>query len=125
MGLLGGLFGNASEVNAERVEQELQQFLIDGERIEHAFTLIRDMIIFSNKRVIMIDKQGYTGKKKEYVSIPYGSIVRYSMESTGSFDIDAEIKLWVRSQAEPIELEFRRDKSVVDVYRVLSKYILN
>lgn len=124
MGLFDNLFGNASEVNAERLESEFATLLISGEQIEHAYRLFRDLIVFTNKRLIMTDKQGLTGKKVEFVSIPYGSITKFCKESAGRFDVDAEIKVWVRGDQGPLGFEFRKDKSVDDVYRVLSAYIL-
>lgn len=72
----------------------------------------------------MMDKQGLTGKKKEFLSIPYSNIIKFSNESAGRLDVDAEIKVWVRGDPGPLQFEFRKDKNVDDVYRVLSAYIL-
>jgi len=124
MGLFDNLLGTASEVNTERLESEFATLLVDGERIEHAYRLFRDLIVFTNKRLVMADKQGLTGKKVELVSIPYGSITKFAKESAGRFDADAEIRVWVRGDPTPLQFEFRKDKSVDDVYRVLSAYIL-
>lgn len=79
---------------------------------------------FTNLRLVLVDKQGLTGKKKQYLSVPYASIIRFSKETAGRFDMDAELKIWVRGQGEPLAFEFRKDKNVHDVYRVLSGYIL-
>lgn len=124
MGLFDSLLGNASEVDTGRLESEFATLLIDGERIEHAYRLFRDLIVFTNKRLIMMDKQGLTGKKKEFLSVPYSSITKFSKEGAGRFDMDAEIKVWVRGDPGPLQFEFRKDKNVDDVYRVLSAYIL-
>ncbi len=124
MGLFDTLLGNASEVDTGRLESEFATLLVDGERVEHAYRLFRDLIVFTNKRLITMDKQGLTGKKKEFLSIPYSSVTKFSKEGAGRFDMDAEIKVWVRGDAEPLGFEFRKDKNVDDVYRVLSAYIL-
>ncbi len=124
MGLFDNLLGNASEVNTSSLESEFATLLINGEQIEHAYRLFRDLIVFTNKRLIMMDKQGLTGKKKEFLSIPYSNITKFSKESAGRFDVDAEIKVWVRGDPGPLQFEFRKDKNVDDVYRVLSAYIL-
>ena len=70
MGLFDGLMGNASEVNIAEVQNELGQILAKNERLEKAYKLIRDMFIFTDKRLILIDKQGLTGKKVEFHSHP-------------------------------------------------------
>ena len=64
MGLLSGLLGNAGEVNVAEVEAELSAILAEGENLEQVFKLIRDLIVFTNRRLILIDKQGLTGSKK-------------------------------------------------------------
>jgi hypothetical protein len=111
MGLFDNLLGNTSEVNTQRLESEFATLLISGEQIEHAYRLFRDLIVFTNKRLIMVDKQGLTGKKVEFVSIPYGSITKFSKESAGRFDVDAErIKVWVRGDPGPLQFEFRKEE---------------
>jgi len=124
MSIFGNLLGNASEVDTGKLEREFATLLVEGERLEHAFRIFRDLIVFTNKRLVLVDKQGLTGKKTAYLSVPYGSITKFSKESAGRFDLDAEIKVWVRGEATPLEFEFRKDKNIHDVYRVLSAYIL-
>jgi len=70
MGLFNGLLGNASEVNISKIKDEYDEIIGDNENIEKAYKLVRDMFIFTNKRLILVDKQGITGKKCEYHSIP-------------------------------------------------------
>ena len=70
------------------------------------------MWVFTNMRLILVDKQGLTGKKVDYQSIPYKSIVRFSKESTGLFDLDAELKLWLSGMSEPIIKEFSKKANV-------------
>ena len=124
MGIFGAIIGNVSKVKQEKAEKEFSELLIPGESLQQAYKLFRDLTVFTNKRLIMVDKQGLTGKKKQYTSIPYGQIVKFSKETAGRFDLDAEIKLWVKSEPEPIKLEFRKDESVHEVYRVISQYVL-
>ncbi|MCJ8279766.1 MAG: PH domain-containing protein [Rivularia sp. ALOHA_DT_140] len=124
MGIFDGLMGNASEVNIEKLEQELTPLMIEGETMHKAFKLIRDLIVFTNKRIILIDKQGMTGKKTEFLTIPYKSIKYFSKESAGRLDLDAEIKVWISGESTPREFQFKRDNAVDEVYQVLSYYTL-
>ena len=123
MGLFDNLLGNASEVDAGKLEGEFKTLLAKGEQIEHAYRLFRDLLVFTNKRFITVDKEG-TGKKRTYMSVPYSSITKFAKESSARFETDAAITLWIRGDPEPTALEFGRDKSIDDVYRVLSTYIL-
>ncbi|MED0858037.1 PH domain-containing protein, partial [Bacillus pseudomycoides] len=95
MGLFSGIFGNASDTSTENVERDLQKIMLDDEQVEYAYKLIRDLIVFTDRRMILVDKQGVTGKKTEYHSIPYKSITQFSIETAGHFDLDAELKIWV------------------------------
>jgi hypothetical protein len=124
MGIFSGMMGNASEVNPEKLEKELAPLMIEGESMHKAFKLIRDLVVFTNKRIILIDKQGITGKKTEFLSIPYKSIKYFSKESAGTIDLDAEIKVWISGDDLPREFQFSRDNAVDEVYRILSYYTL-
>lgn len=125
MGLFSGLLGNAGEVKKEDLLKEYSNLLIEGESIEIGFKLIRDTFIFTSKRLILIDKQGLTGSKIEYKSISYKSISRFSVESTGTFDLDAELKIWVSSEQEPsIRKQFSKSVNVYDVQKMLATFVL-
>ncbi len=122
--MLQGLFGNASEVDTKEIQKDLEAILVDGEQIVRAFRIIRDMFIFTDKRLILIDKQGLTGKKAEYHSIPYKSISHFSVETAGSFDMDAELKIYISGNMNPIEREFKRGADIKGVQKTLAQLIL-
>ena len=125
MGLLSGIMGHASEVSVEKIYNEFKPILIDGEQIECAYKLIRDMMVFTNKRLIVVNKQGITGSKIDYQSVPYSSIKMFSKESAGIADLDAELKIWLTGETEPtIKQDFRKGDNINEAYRVLSKYVL-
>ena len=124
MGLISGLMGHASEISIEKLQEEFSPILIEGEVLEKAFKVIRDMYVFTNKRLIFVEKQGVTGSKVEYQSIPYKSIIRFSKESSGLLDFDAELKIWLSGMHDPIKKEFKKDNNINEVYQLLSKYIL-
>lgn len=71
MGLLDGMLGNASKIDPLKIQQEFAQILAPGESVEHAYQLIRDYFVFTDKRFVLVDKQGATGSKVEYHSTPY------------------------------------------------------
>lgn len=125
MGFISGLFGNASEVSSEKLDELLDEVLVEGEEPQKAYQLIRDVFVFTNKRLILVDKQGATGKKIEFLSIPYSKITKFSKESAGYFDLEAELKIWVGSDPMPIAKEFKRSVNINEVYAVLSKYVLD
>lgn len=124
MGLLGGLMGNASEVNIEEVQKEYANVLAPAENIEKAYKLVRDMFIFTSKRLILVDKQGVTGKKTEYHSIPYKSITHFSIETAGNFDLDAELKIWISGTQLPIQKQFNKSLNIYELQSVLASYVL-
>lgn len=124
MGLFDGLMGNASEVDIEVVAKEYSKVLAPSENIEKAYKLIRDMFIFTNKRLILVDKQGMTGKKTEYHSIPYKSITHFSIETAGNFDLDAELKIWISGTQLPIVKQFNKSLNIYELQSVLAAYVL-
>ncbi|MBK1642795.1 helicase [Chromatium okenii] len=124
MGLFSALLGNASIVSAADMAQQLEPILGASEQVELAFQLIRDQFVFTNKRLILIDKQGLTGHKVEYLSIPYRSITRFSIETAGHFDADAEMKLWIGNDPLPMVKELRGSDNISAVQKALATAVL-
>lgn len=124
MGLFNAILGNASEVDIQNIAKEFEPLLIDGETIEKAFKLIRDMFIFTNKRLILAEKE-LVGTKVEYISIPYSSIKKFSKESAGILDMDAELKIWLNHDTNPIIKQFGKGgNNINEVYKILSQHTL-
>ena len=124
MGWLGRVMGNADVADLEQAQGEYQALLAPGEKIEAAYQLIRDLYLFTNKRLILVDKQGLTGKKIEYLSIPYRSINRFSIETAGHLDLDAELKIWLAGTREPLVKHFDRRLDIYALQRLLAGYVL-
>ncbi len=122
MGLLNKILGNASEVSSEKLNEKYGRLLVDNEQIELGFTLFRDIFTFTNRRLILVDIQGLTWSKIEYKSLPYKNISRFSLETSGTFDLDAELKIWISSEDTPsVSKKFNKS---IDVYAV-QKYLAN
>ena len=121
--MFDSILGNAREINPKELK-ELDPILIKGEQIERAFKLVRDLYIFTNKRLVLVDKQGMSGKKVEYHSIPYDKVTHFSVETAGRFDRDAELKLWVSGSSHPIGKEFKKGTDIIGVQKTLANYIL-
>lgn len=119
MGILDALMGNASEADASEINAELSEVLADNEQVMHAYKMVRDLYVFTNKRLIAIDKQGMTGKKVDYLSIPYKSIVQFNVQTAGNFDTDCELKIWVSGQSKSLDIEIK-SKLAADVQKTLA-----
>lgn len=124
MGFFDGLMGNSSEMDNKSVEKELKEIIIENERVEKAYKVIRDTFIFTDRRLIIVDKQGVTGKKTEYLSIPYKSIASFSVETAGTFDLDAELKIWISGNTVPLQKKFNKSTNIYELQRVLTKYVI-
>tara|TARA_R110002096_G_scaffold408453_1_gene607557 strand:- start:58 stop:435 length:378 start_codon:yes stop_codon:yes gene_type:complete len=125
MGIFNQLLGNAGEVSIEKLNEKYKKLLINEEEIELGFKLFRDVFMFTNKRLILIDIQGLTGSKIEYKSLPYKNISRFSLETAGTFDLDAELKIWISSENLPsVSKKFNKSINVYDVQKFLANKIL-
>ena len=101
----------------------IDEILIEGETIAAAYKTIRDVAAVTNKRIIIADKQGLTGKKVEIYSIPFKSINMYSTENSGGFlDFNAEIQLWTRSGM--FKLNLNKGVDIRQLDRLIAKQIL-
>lgn len=125
MGVLNKILGNASEVSAEKMNEKYGRLLTNDEIIELGFQLLRDTFMFTNKRLILIDVQGLRGSKIEYKSLPYKSISRFSLETAGTFDLDAELKIWISSEEVPsVSKKFNKSIDVYEVQKYLASKIM-
>lgn len=104
------------------VPKEIEDVLVDGEHVEVAYKTIRDVAVVTNKRIVIADRQGLTGKKVEVYTIPFKSIVMYSSENGGMLDLNAELELWTRAGRLKLNLNKKVDIRKLD--RIIGKYIL-
>ncbi|MDX6805584.1 PH domain-containing protein [Terrihabitans rhizophilus] len=112
MGILDGLMGHGSDVSAAEVQDELKDVLLPGEPVQVAFRVVRDLYVFTDRRMILVDKQGMTGRKVEYFVVPYRAITAYSIENAGRFDLESELKIWVSGMGAPIQKTLRKGADV-------------
>lgn len=124
MGIFSGLFGRGSEIDPDELEEEFEAVLTEQEQLERAYKIVRDLVVFTNKRLLLVDREGITSKKQSFMSVPYKHIVLFSKERSGHFEKDAELKIWVKGNPEPITLSFDKDKSIHEVYQVLGHFVL-
>ncbi|WP_462134315.1 PH domain-containing protein [Slackia piriformis] len=102
--------------------QDIMQMLTPGEQCYAAFKTIRDIAAFTNKRLIVRDSQGLTGKKVEIYSLPWKSVDMWSSENAGHFDLDAEIELWTR--AGHIKVSLRKGADVRRIESLIANFVL-
>jgi hypothetical protein len=117
------LFGNASTIDPAAAQKDFARLLGQNEQVHAAYLLIRDSILFTDRRLILVDKQGITGKKVEYHSIPYRSITHFSVETAGTFDLDAELKIWISGTAAPVEKTFTKGVDIYEVQAILTQFV--
>lgn len=126
MGLISGLMGNAGIVDADELQEEYSILFFEGEQVGIGFKLVRDVFIFTNYRLILVDKQGLTGRKVEYLSIGYKSISRFSLETAGRFDFDAELKIWISGENHPsVSKKFNKKVNIYDLQQILAYYVMS
>ncbi len=126
MNFLDRIIGNAGKTNIEELEKKLEKITIEYETIEAGYNIFRDYFVFTDKRLILIDKQGISGKKIEYHSIPYKNIRHFSIESAGFFARDSELKLWIAGINEPVIKKFaKKSNDIYELQKTLAKYLFN
>jgi len=121
-------FNNASfvklrPVNDNAFEKMVSPILVDNEEIVRSFQSIRDGVVFTNLRIITINIQGITGKKRDFTSLPYSKIQAFSVETAGAFDLDSELELWFSGMGR-VKLEFIGATDVAYLCKMISGKVL-
>jgi hypothetical protein len=111
------------EISTKEGEKIVEKLLIPDEIVSFAFSSMRDKLIFTNKRIISVNVQGITGSKVDYTSIPYSKIQVFSIETAGTFDLDAEVDVTI-SGLGTIRFEVSAKTNIRELGQHLSKYVL-
>ena len=103
--------------------KKVSEFLLEDERIIDSYKSMRDGVIFTNKRIITVNVQGITGSKKDFTTLPYKNIVAYSVETSGTFDLDSELEIYF-SAVGKVKFEFTGKTSMLEISKIISSYLL-
>ena len=116
---------NLKPIPLENVRSEVRGLLIGGEECVAAFQTIRDQLVFTNKRIISIDVQGITGKRKSYASMPYSRIQYFAIQTAGFLEIIPDSELFILfSNGMKAKFEFKGDTDIGRIGRLISEYVL-
>lgn len=117
------IFVKMTPVNSKIFGHEVIPILIEGEEVIGCYQALRDGVVFTNKRVIAINAQGLTGKKKDMTSLPYNRIQAFSYENAGAFDLDSELELWFSGLGK-VKFEFSHEVDITAICKMISYYVL-
>jgi hypothetical protein len=102
--------------------RKVAELLVEEEEIIDSYKAMRDGVIFTNKRIIALNVQGMTGSKKDFTSIPYSKIQTYSVETSGTFDMDSELEIYISSIGR-IKFEFKANSKIIEISKIISRAI--
>lgn len=116
---------NLKPISNDEVRGEVNGLLIADEKVEFAFKTIRDQLVFTNKRIISIDVQGITGKRKSFATMPYSKIQYFSIQTPGFMELFPDSELFVMfTNGFTAKFEFKGAVDIGKIGRMLSEYVL-
>ena len=118
-----GTFLKLKQTNPEPLLKQVGPLLVSGEEVLSAYQTIRDFVMFTNKRVISVNVQGMTGKKKDFTSLPYSKISAFSVETSGVFDLDSELEMYFSGLGK-VKFEFTGESNIVEIGRIIGEFAL-
>lgn len=119
-------FQNASFVKMKQdngLVPLVQPLLVAGENIVGAYKAMRDGVVFTDKRIIAVNVQGVTGKKKDFTSLPYSKVTAFSVETAGVLDMDSELELWFSGLGR-VKFEFTAQCNISQIQAIIASYAL-
>ena len=112
-------------INVDAIRNEVNGLLINGEQIVMAFQMVRDQLIFTNERIIAIDVQGITGRKKSFSTMPYSKIQFFSIETPGFLELFPDSELFIMfANGFTAKFEFKGNVDIGLIERIISGYVL-
>ncbi len=124
MSFIEEMMGVTLELNQEEMEEKIVDFLLEDEKLIKGYQIIRDILIFTDKRIIIVDYIGVRGRKIEYQMIPYKKINRFTIETPGNLDTDYTLKLYISGFLEPLEKQIKKDIDIYELNRILFSHII-
>lgn len=116
---------NLSPISLDKVRSEVNGLLISGETAVMAFKTVRDQLVFTNKRIISIDVQGITGKRKSFTSMPYSKIQFFSVQTPGFMELVPDSELYLMfSNGFSATFEFKGQADIGEICRMISSFVL-
>lgn len=104
-------------------QKRVEDLIVDGEDVLDSYKAVRDGVVFTTRRIIIVNVQGFTGKKVDYTSIPYSKINAYSVESAGTFDMDAELDIFISGMGR-LRFEFRGRSDIKQISKYITQAII-
>lgn len=103
--------------------EKVSEFLLQDEQVIDAYKSMRDGVVFTSKRIIAVNVQGITGSKKDFTTLPYKNIVAYSVETSGTFDLDSELEIYFSALGK-VRFEFTGETSMLEISKTISSHVL-
>ena len=116
-------FMNLKEISLKEVRPEVPTLLVNGENMVMAFQTVRDQVVFTDKRIFVVNVQGIAGKKVSYFSYPYSKVQYFGIETAGVLDIDSEI-IFAFSNGARLQFDFKSKVDIQKISMMVSNYIL-
>ena len=114
---------NLKGINEKDIRSEVLNLLVEGEQPVAAFQTVRDQVIFTNKRIFVVNVQGITGKKVSYFSYPYSKVQYFGIETAGVLDIDSELILAFSNGAK-LSFDFKSNVNIRELSSLIAGYVL-
>lgn len=120
-------FKNGSIFKLKKVDngysKDVEPLMVAGEEILGCYKAIRDYVVFTNKRVIAVNVQGVTGKKKDFSTLPYSKLQAFSVETAGVIDLDSELELYYSGLGR-VKFDFTGSSDIISIGQAIGGYIL-
>ena len=104
-------------------QKRVADLIVPSEQILGSYKSVRDGVVFTSMRIIVVNVQGITGKKVDFTSLPYKRINAYSIETAGTFDMDAELDIFISGLGK-LRFEFRGRSDIKEISKFISQSIL-
>jgi Bacterial PH domain len=109
--------------NPDDIVPLVAPIMIQQERVISCFKAMRDFVVFTDKRLVAVNVQGITGKKRDFTSLPYSKVQAFSIETAGTFDLDAELDLWFSGLGK-VRLEFKGNTDIRQLGHMIASHVL-
>ena len=77
---------NLIRIQEKDICKNAKALLLEGEQVVGAYKTVRDQVIFTTHRIIMVDMQGVTGTRQQIFVLPYRKVLHFGIQTAGFGD---------------------------------------
>ena len=101
----------------------LTAHLVEGETVHAAFAAPTEIILFTNRRILLAQREHLLEARIETSSYPYRAVRHFSIQEGKSAESRSALRIWLGDEAQPLHLRANPGTDLRPLQRLLAEQL--